>query len=75
MYSTMANLQTPLLTKAQSEIALRRRKDGRFRILKIAACIAIPLCYIFYLRLRQAVVPDVVDHDFGVGFDLTSPYG
>lgn len=41
----------------------------------IMGIIALALCSVLFLNSIQPSVPDVVDHDFGVAFDLTSPYG
>lgn len=41
----------------------------------ITGIIALVLCSVLFLHLIRTSIPDVVDHDFGVAFDLTSPYG
>ncbi|KAG4444233.1 hypothetical protein IFR05_000330 [Cadophora sp. M221] len=41
----------------------------------IIGFIALTFSTILTLRSRRALVPDVIDHEFGVAFDLTFPYG
>jgi len=74
----MANEQTLLLPQNNSRTLSQRAQPQRWgsKILSIAGIITLFVSLIMlFLRWQRASVPDVVDHDFGVGFDLTSPYG
>jgi hypothetical protein len=52
----------------------RAQRQG-MKMHSIMGIIALALCSVLFLNSIQPSVPDVVDHDFGVAFDLTSPYG
>ncbi|KAL2060153.1 hypothetical protein VTL71DRAFT_9975 [Oculimacula yallundae] len=41
----------------------------------IIGFVALAFSIILISRSRRALVPDVIDHEFGVAFDLTFPYG
>ncbi|KAI9785905.1 MAG: hypothetical protein M1839_008171 [Geoglossum umbratile] len=73
----MANERTTLLPKDRSQTLTRRARPTRcgWKMLSVAAVITLSFSVIVFLRSRRASVPEVVDHEFGVGFDLTSPYG
>lgn len=74
----MANEQTPLLPQTKSPQIVSKRALPRtwgWKTLSITAFTILFFSAILALRSRRASVPDVVDHEFGVGFDLTSPYG
>ena len=72
----MANEQTALLETNLPPLSRKARpRTCRWKILSIVGIITLCVFVILFLRVRRPSVPDVIDHEFGVGFDLTSPYG
>jgi hypothetical protein len=79
----MADEHTPLVShdsRASQAHAVRRtvssRKWGwKRKLLVFLILLGTPVAYVFLLRYQRPRVPHFIDHEFGVGFDLTSPYG
>jgi hypothetical protein len=73
----MVHEQTPLLPQNNLQSLGQRAQIQRYvrKTLCIAGLIILPFLVIIFFRSRRASVPDVINHDFGVGFDLTYPYG
>jgi hypothetical protein len=73
----MADERLPLLPK--SSIVRERRKTSKWtstwRRLLAAGFITFILVIIHIFRRRTHSVPDVIDHEFGIGFHLTVPHG
>lgn len=70
----MANEQTALLPQNGSQFSSPSAQplNRVWRTFCVAGIITISVVYLQWIR---AVAPDVIQHEFGVGFDLTSPYG
>lgn len=69
-----------MTTKATISLPQTYTKDEKLqqpgmKMRFIIGFIALTFSTILILRSRRALVPDVIDHEFGVAFDLTSPYG
>lgn len=75
--TAMANERSALLPSKSSRTTNQRATSLR-RSRTSAVVLGIIVLFVStaaFLRWRRAVVPDYIDHDFGVGFDLTYPYG
>ena len=71
----MVNEETLLLPQNNSQSLSQKaqRRIWVWKTLFIAGLITPPFLAIVFLRSRRASVPGFIDHDFGVGFDLTYP--
>ncbi|KAK2781571.1 hypothetical protein FQN53_000512 [Emmonsiellopsis sp. PD_33] len=73
----MGSEHTPLLPQNVSHIPGPRAvpSSGKWNRILFAGVTGLFISTILFLRSQRASVPDSIDHEFGVGFDLTSPYG
>ncbi|PVH72389.1 hypothetical protein DL98DRAFT_596039 [Cadophora sp. DSE1049] len=69
----MSTEETALLPTLPYRDVRSQGRHSKIRFIVGTAIIAI--CAVIVLRWRKRQVSDVIDHDFGVGFHLTSPHG